>query len=35
MTKGKLNHSIHRKTDLKPSDVVLNTGEGLRAAFYS
>ena len=33
--KGKLNHSIHRKTDLKPSDVVLNTGEGLRAAFYS
>jgi cellulose synthase/poly-beta-1,6-N-acetylglucosamine synthase-like glycosyltransferase/peptidoglycan/xylan/chitin deacetylase (PgdA/CDA1 family)/spore germination protein YaaH len=31
----KLNHSAHRRTDLKPSDVVLNTGEGLRAAFYT
>ncbi len=26
--------SAHRKTDLKPSDVVLNSGEGLRAAYY-
>ncbi len=34
-SKEKLNHSIHRHTDLKPSDVVLNTGEGLRAAFYT
>src|SRR5215469_13045602 len=31
----KLNQSAHRKTDLKPSDVVLNTTEGLRAAFYT
>jgi cellulose synthase/poly-beta-1,6-N-acetylglucosamine synthase-like glycosyltransferase/peptidoglycan/xylan/chitin deacetylase (PgdA/CDA1 family)/spore germination protein YaaH len=31
----KLNPSAHRKSDLKPSDVVLNTGEGLRAAFYT
>ena len=31
----KLNRSAHRKTDLKPSDVVLNQGEGLRAAFYT
>jgi cellulose synthase/poly-beta-1,6-N-acetylglucosamine synthase-like glycosyltransferase/peptidoglycan/xylan/chitin deacetylase (PgdA/CDA1 family)/spore germination protein YaaH len=31
----KLNHSAHRKSDLKPSDVVLNAGEGLRAAFYT
>ena len=30
----KLNHSAHRKTDLKPSEVTLNTGEGLRAAYY-
>ena len=29
----KLNHSLHRHSDLKPSDVVLNQGEGLRAAF--
>ena len=29
------NHSAHRKTDLKPSDVVLNQNEGLRAAFYT
>jgi peptidoglycan-N-acetylglucosamine deacetylase len=34
-SKGKLNRSAHRKTDLKPSDVVLNTTEGLRAAFYT
>src|SRR6201995_4869779 len=34
-TRGKLNQSAHRKTDLKPSDVVLNTDEGLRAAFYT
>jgi hypothetical protein len=27
--KEKLNHSAHRRTDLKPSDVVLNQGEGL------
>jgi cellulose synthase/poly-beta-1,6-N-acetylglucosamine synthase-like glycosyltransferase/peptidoglycan/xylan/chitin deacetylase (PgdA/CDA1 family)/spore germination protein YaaH len=33
--KEKLNHSVHRRTDLKPSDVVLNQGEGLRAAFYT
>jgi cellulose synthase/poly-beta-1,6-N-acetylglucosamine synthase-like glycosyltransferase/peptidoglycan/xylan/chitin deacetylase (PgdA/CDA1 family)/spore germination protein YaaH len=33
--KEKLNRSAHRKTDLKPSDVVLNQGEGLRAAFYT
>ncbi len=33
--KGKLNHSVHRHSDLKPSDVVLNQGEGLRAAFYN
>ena len=31
----KLNHSIHRHSDLKPSDVVINSGESLRAAFYS
>ncbi len=31
----KLHQSAHRKTDLKPSDVVLNTTEGLRAAFYT
>jgi len=30
-----LNHSAHRKSDLRPSDVVLNEGEGLRAAFYT
>ncbi len=34
-TREKLNRSAHRKTDLKPSDVVLNAGEGLRAAFYT
>jgi peptidoglycan-N-acetylglucosamine deacetylase len=26
--------SAHRKTDLKPSEVPLNSGEGLRAAYY-
>jgi cellulose synthase/poly-beta-1,6-N-acetylglucosamine synthase-like glycosyltransferase/peptidoglycan/xylan/chitin deacetylase (PgdA/CDA1 family)/spore germination protein YaaH len=30
-----VNHSPHRVSDLKPSDVVLNQGEGLRAAFYT
>ena len=30
----KLHRSAHRKTDLKPSDVTLNTNEGLRAAYY-
>ncbi|GGG72665.1 polysaccharide deacetylase family protein [Edaphobacter dinghuensis] len=31
---AKLRRSAHRKTDLKPSDVTLNSGEGLRAAYY-
>jgi hypothetical protein len=30
----KLHRSAHRKTDRKPSDVPLNQGEGLRAAYY-
>jgi len=30
----RLRRSAHRKTDLKPSDVTLNSGEGLRAAYY-
>jgi len=30
----KLRRSAHRKTDVKPSDVPLNSGEGLRAAYY-
>ncbi len=30
----KLKRSAHRKTDLSPSDVPLNSGEGLRAAYY-
>ncbi|WP_158819521.1 glycosyltransferase [Granulicella sp. S156] len=34
-SKEKLNRSAHRRLDLKPSDVVLNSGEGLRAAFYT
>ncbi len=34
-TREKLNRSAHRKTDVKPSDVTLNQGEGLRAAFYT
>jgi cellulose synthase/poly-beta-1,6-N-acetylglucosamine synthase-like glycosyltransferase/peptidoglycan/xylan/chitin deacetylase (PgdA/CDA1 family)/spore germination protein YaaH len=29
------NRSAHRRSELKPSDVVLNQGEGLRAAFYT
>jgi len=35
LSKEQLNRSAHRQTDLKPSDVVLNQGEGLRAAFYT
>ncbi len=36
MTKAgeKLRRSAHRKTDLKPSEITLNSGEGLRAAYY-
>ena len=34
-SKEKLNHSAHRRSDVKPSDVVMNEVEGLRAAFYS
>ena len=30
----KLRHSAHRKTANTPSDVTLNSGEGLRAAYY-
>ena len=30
----KLHRSAHRRTDLSPSDVTLNSGEGLRAAYY-
>src|SRR5882757_8632983 len=30
----KLQKSAHRRTDLSPSDVPLNSGEGLRAAYY-
>ena len=30
----KLPHNAHRKTLTPPSDVTLNSGEGLRAAFY-
>jgi cellulose synthase/poly-beta-1,6-N-acetylglucosamine synthase-like glycosyltransferase/peptidoglycan/xylan/chitin deacetylase (PgdA/CDA1 family)/spore germination protein YaaH len=30
----KLRQSAHRKTSRKPSDVPLNSGEGLRAAYY-
>jgi peptidoglycan-N-acetylglucosamine deacetylase len=30
----KLSRSAHRRTDLKPGDVPLNSGEGLRAAYY-
>ena len=26
--------SAHRKTSLKPSEITLNSGEGLRAAYY-
>ncbi len=31
---AKPHRSLHRKTDLKPSDIILNSGEGLRAAYY-
>ena len=31
---AKLRRSAHRRTDLKPGDVPLNSGEGLRAAYY-
>jgi len=31
---AKPRRSLHRKTDLKPSDIILNSGEGLRAAYY-
>jgi cellulose synthase/poly-beta-1,6-N-acetylglucosamine synthase-like glycosyltransferase/peptidoglycan/xylan/chitin deacetylase (PgdA/CDA1 family)/spore germination protein YaaH len=30
----KFRRSAHRKTDVKPSEVPLNSGEGLRAAYY-
>ncbi len=30
----KVHRSAHRRTDLEPSDVRLNSGEGLRAAYY-
>jgi cellulose synthase/poly-beta-1,6-N-acetylglucosamine synthase-like glycosyltransferase/peptidoglycan/xylan/chitin deacetylase (PgdA/CDA1 family)/spore germination protein YaaH len=30
----KLRRSAHRRTDVKPADVPLNSGEGLRAAYY-
>jgi cellulose synthase/poly-beta-1,6-N-acetylglucosamine synthase-like glycosyltransferase/peptidoglycan/xylan/chitin deacetylase (PgdA/CDA1 family)/spore germination protein YaaH len=30
----KLRRAPHRKTDRKPSDIPLNSGEGLRAAYY-
>ena len=32
--KAKKARSAHRKTDKKPSDVTLNTDEGVRAAYY-
>ncbi len=31
---AKEQRSAHRKTSLKPSEITLNSGEGLRAAFY-
>jgi cellulose synthase/poly-beta-1,6-N-acetylglucosamine synthase-like glycosyltransferase/peptidoglycan/xylan/chitin deacetylase (PgdA/CDA1 family)/spore germination protein YaaH len=30
----KVRRSAHRRTDIKPGDVPLNSGEGLRAAYY-
>jgi cellulose synthase/poly-beta-1,6-N-acetylglucosamine synthase-like glycosyltransferase/peptidoglycan/xylan/chitin deacetylase (PgdA/CDA1 family)/spore germination protein YaaH len=30
----RFHRSAHRRTDLKPGDVPLNSGEGLRAAYY-
>ncbi|MDE1156265.1 MAG: glycosyltransferase [Acidobacteriaceae bacterium] len=35
LSKEKGNRSSHRRSDLMPSDVVMNQGEGLRAAFYT
>lgn len=34
LDKGKKQHAPHRKSDKNPSDVTLNSGEGLRAAYY-
>src|SRR5258708_3473698 len=34
LTAIKLRRSAHRRTDIKPGDVPLNSGEGLRAAYY-
>jgi cellulose synthase/poly-beta-1,6-N-acetylglucosamine synthase-like glycosyltransferase/peptidoglycan/xylan/chitin deacetylase (PgdA/CDA1 family)/spore germination protein YaaH len=34
LTGFKLRRSAHRRTDIKPGDVPLNSGEGLRAAYY-
>jgi cellulose synthase/poly-beta-1,6-N-acetylglucosamine synthase-like glycosyltransferase/peptidoglycan/xylan/chitin deacetylase (PgdA/CDA1 family)/spore germination protein YaaH len=34
LTQLKLRRSAHRRTDIKPGDVPLNSGEGLRAAYY-
>ncbi|QMV17303.1 glycosyltransferase [Granulicella sp. 5B5] len=34
-SKERLNHSKHRRSDVEPSDVTMNQGEGLRAAFYT
>ena len=31
---GKNQHPARRKTERKPSDIPLNTGEGLRSAYY-
>ena len=33
-SKEKLKRSAHRRTDAAPSDIPLNSGEGLRAAYY-
>ncbi len=33
-TGQKLRRSAHRRSDLRPSDIPLNSGEGLRAAYY-
>ncbi len=33
-TGQKLRRSAHRRTDKRPSDIALNSGEGLRAAYY-
>ena len=34
LTTLRLRRSAHRRTDVKPGDVPLNSGEGLRAAYY-